>query len=424
MISKRYALLRYATISLGVISGFAQIYWFVRYLAPENLAFVVLISGYGVFLNLVDAGLSKPAYADLRAGFIQRLDQTHKIRGILTSYLLLSAVVLTLFCIATLILSVAIPNKLSLSVVILLGLTLATGTSTNFFRDVLRAVDQYEYFEKTELLRRGANIAATSLVIIDSSLFMTVTTQALIFILIYAHVVWRTLRASNGKLRDLVGLSVSHASETFLRYWPDTKNYLAFMVNETLLYNGGYLIVPAYLDYRGVIIFGVWMRIYSGMTLITRAVSDITIHVITQYFFNGNVSMAQRLLIKSAWLSVGLAAGLTLTFVALHDSFMTLWVSGKYSFDTLMFVGLGTFLCANALQHVMGTFLVSIGEHFRILRNISIVATVGVLGSFLGTLHMTRQLGMSLVATSCAYACSAGIHAFVAQKTLRRARNA
>ncbi len=393
-----------------------QIWLYAKYFDQSNLALLVLISGYSVFLSWIDAGISRPIYPSLRKKYLNGDDISTDISYILYFYILIGMLAVALFTIAVIILTNIISNSLSSTVVIIMAINLAINTAISFFKNIFNAIDRYISFEVTELIRRVGNISTSFLLVLDHSLLLTVCCQLAILLGTYCYVTGSLLRLSGINLLTLCRIRLPFLIKYFLQYRRETLSYLLFMVNETLIYNWGYLIIPVFLDIKQVVVYGLWMRIYSGMATVMRAVSDVTIHTITKSFFQNRHDAARTMKKNTLMLSLCVSFTMIGVFTTLHRWIMAVWVHDKYQFDTLLLIGLASWLIGNSIQHVAGTFLVSIGGYFQTIRNLSFYLVGAIAFVMTASAWYTINLGTTVLLSGCIYLIGAIFYHFISEK--------
>lgn len=418
VIPKKYALLRYASIGTGVISGFVQIALYTKYLSQENTAILILISGYSIFLNWIDAGLSKPVYPKLRKAYLNGKDVRQELAYLQYFYMALSGVAVFFFAALVLVLGQTLKNSIAPMTLTVMGINLALNTSTSFFKNIFNAIDSYTSFEITELIRRASNIFSTLLLIVDPSLILTAYSQFIIYAAVYYYIMKRLLAAADSSFFLIFKTNILLVRNYMSQYWQETKSYLLFMINETLIYNCSYFIFPLFMTSQQIVIYGIWSRIYSGMATFTRAISDITIHAITESYFQNRIEVAKKLKNRTLLLSITLSLSMLAVFFTLHTHIMKIWVHGQYELSFWALAGLCLWLLGNSVQHVAGTFLVSVGNFFSVIKNISFVLAFSIVCITSSSAWLTRDLGIVLTSTGCIYVLGALIYQFTSQNAL------
>lgn len=410
MSTRFYFFTRYASIFIGAGTAFVQYFLYAKYLDQNNMALLVLLSGYSIFLVWIDAGLSKPVYPALRQAYCDGRPIGEELGKLIHIYGLLGLLAVVIFAIATWALGSTFENTLPMATLLVLGINLAINTATSFFRNIFNAIDWYISFEVTELIRRLGNIFTSLFIIVDQSMSLTAYSNLAVLLVVYLYVITALIRKSGLTPASILAISMADLWRYYRRFKDETKNYLVFMVNESLIYNWGYFAVPLFLDKKQIILYGLWSRVYGGMAIISRAIADISIHGITRHYFAANRDAAKTQKMHTLNTSMGLSATMIAAFVAFHDPIMKLWTQGKYQLDTSLLIALALWLFGNSIQHVAGTFLLAIGNHFRSVRNISSLMAIGIISSMTLNLLVTKNLGLTLTVTACIYLLGAMVY--------------
>jgi len=243
LISYRYMVLRTSTAGATLGAGLLQTFVFARVLAPERFSLFILLAALGYALYLVDAGMVKVLFVDLRARFLQ-----NKPFGVIASqatamFILYSA----LAALVTLLCFLALHIHFDYSFRDCTELTLffafnAINLPWLALRYFSIAIDEYFYFELLEALRRGFSAVALLMLLFGLPvLVFLVIINASWFVGIFAAIV--KLRQRHALGGDLHGNLVSFAA--FLSSnRRQIFNSAVYIVSENYIYNFPYFLVP------------------------------------------------------------------------------------------------------------------------------------------------------------------------------------
>jgi len=153
-------------------------------------------------------------------------------------------------------------------------------------------------------------------------------------------------------------------------YKENALDNLSFKVNEVVIYNWGYLIIPLFSE-QLLIIYAILNRMFLGAVIPIRAVSDIYIHNLTQLFLLQGFHSIERKLKKLILQSFLLGIVIVFFVSYFHEEINSYWLNNKVSMDAEFLSAFAIFLLTNAILHPIGLFLISIGNHFTKMRNYS-----------------------------------------------------
>ena len=165
--------------------------------------------------------------------------------------------------------------------------------------------------------------------------------------------------------------SYSSSIKVIRKYFRDARDSFIFTVNEIIIYNGGYLIFPLFLTSYEIIIYGLWMRLFTGISMLFRAITDISIHDTTRRYFEGNTLIVRKNLRNILSMNFLIIFVSIIVYFSAKDWLFDFWVGNKSIFSSSINFSLWVMIFANSIQHLSGTFLISIGNHFDFVKKIS-----------------------------------------------------
>lgn len=405
-----YAVLRYSLIGIATISTFVQVGVFARVLDEKTLAFLMVLYGYAVFLNWIDAGLSRPVYPALREQFLKKGNYEDLLVNTIGVYLILSFAAVLIFTFAGQLLSVILDHNLTLTTVSLISATIGMNTGISFFRNLYAAIDGYIQYELIDLARRVSNLLIFGLAAIDDTLMLMATVHVCTTAVLLVVTVTLLTLQGNSRLGEVVRNAPRSFAPMYRRFGSDIKSYFVFMINETVVYNVGFILFPLFLSSSAIVVFGLWMRIVGGFGTLVRAVCDVLIHKFTDEHFKGNHSASYRTQIAMLVASGLLALVLVSVFWWLKDVILYYWVANKYEITGLQIFALTIWVFGNGLQHVSGTVLLAMGGFFDTVRTISTKVAVSVVALAVVSVFSGCELTTILLLLSITYITGAMLY--------------
>jgi O-antigen/teichoic acid export membrane protein len=370
-VSKVFVLLNYFAIFIGLLNTYFRPKLFSSYFSESDFAVLTLIYGLAVYLAFLDGGISKPIYSSLREQFIKNSNYQRLVNQSYSFYTLVLIVALVFFSITVLSISSFIENTLTTALLLLLGVNLVLNFHVLNLKNILTAIDEYEFFQKIEVVRRASNLLAISFLFIDKT-FILGNLVANIILIILIFKIKRTDRLLIPKINFKEGVVF------YKKEFSKAKNFFVFTVNEILIYNSGFLLVPIFFDEIDIIKFGLLITVYNGIALFSRSIIDISVHSITKNFLENKKNKSFKIFKYSILLSSIISLLFFAGFYLFLNEIFNIWVGEKYMFSNLMLVGLLVFLIGNAVQHISGTLLLSLKNNFKLMRKISSVIFLAI----------------------------------------------
>jgi len=400
---KKLFLLKYFGLFIGLFTAFLQPNFFNRFFTEDEFALLILIFGLSTYLIFFDGGISKPLYPNLRDQFINGLETGSIVKKIVNFYNVVFLSVFTFFTLVILLLSTYYDNTFPVFFFILLSFYISLNLIISYYKNILNALDLYIPFETVEIIRKSLNIVVLLLLFVDSSFILSFLVGCAISILLYLYVLLLLVRQTNMHVIDFFTLNKKEVSFIFSKYFTDSYQYFQFSINEILIYNSGFILIPIFLSSFEVIEYGLWMRIFIGVSLFTRAISDISIHAITKKYFAREMSIVKQMMRKLFILSTVMVFLFASLYLVFNDTLFLYWVDEKYKFDLYLNIALIIMIFSNAYQHIAGTFLLAIGGNFMALKRISFILLLIIIFVQIILIVIFKDLSIVLLATSMIY---------------------
>ena len=399
----KYGLLKYLGLTLSVVFGILQPTIFEDNLNQDNFSFLLLLYGFATYLILFDLGINRTVYAKLRKLYIENdMEWKTEILYTIPLFNLMLLSILVLFSIILLCFWALYLNSFNYITIMLFVITIVINIGINYMEVLYNGINKLDHFQYIDLSRKFINISALFLAYIDNSMLLTFLYSSLGLFILLAYLQYSICRLYvKRKLIILTGLD--SIINTFKKYWKDARDIFFFNINETLLYNNGYILVPFYFGSLYIIQYGLWMKLFLGITIVSGGVTSIFIHKITETYFNGNYKQTKNYFFLSLILSVIISLFCFSIFYKFSDLIIKYWVSEIYSMDKYLIYSLGLWTVANSIQNVSGVFLLSIGGQFKYMRNLSSVIVIAIIVTTIVCLSVGYNLGELLLILGCEY---------------------
>lgn len=401
MLLKRYAILRYIGLLLGVTTAFLQPALFSRTLSQGEFAALSFLYGVIAYLAFCDLGMSKPIYATLRSLVISKKDITNDLQSCLSFYIVMMLMTAVAFTLLLLILPVAQLRNIAAPTLVLFAVAASQNVFINCIEYVFNALEMQVAFQQIDISRRSANIFSLPLLLVDPTFFLTIILNVFALSICCAVVIFQLQK--NHQLR--ISLDIPACRVLIRKHWPNSRNSLALTINDTLIYNIGFIVLPVFLGASDIVNYSLWLKVFFGGALVIRIIIDIYIHDLTRHYFAGEFLQARALLIRAIKYSVILAIIFELTFYLASPVIFSVWVKGRFHFNILYHLALGLWLIALSVQSSAGVFLLSQGKSFIQMRNLSTLLMILVCGAFTGMAMAGFDLGLILLLVGIINAC-------------------
>lgn len=364
-VSKLFVLLNYGALLIGVLNTYLRPKFFSQYFTEQNFAFLTIIYGLAIYIGFLDGGISKPLYVSLRERFIKKKETVSKlITRTFSFYLALFIFVLVLFSLVLLVVYTKFDNSLGIFLILLLAFNLSINFQISNFKNILLAVDEYEFFQKIEFFRRFSNLLAICSLVIDPSFILGMLLSNFIIIVLLFLLKQKLNKKYRLKNRFL-SIRIQEIAAFYKQYFQQSKNFFAFTVFEIVIYNSGFIIIPFFYNDFDIIQYGLLITVFNGISIFSRAIVDISIHEMTKTYLEGNLIKSKKLFNYSLLITLFINVTVFLIFYSLSEFIFDNWVGEKYIFTQLMNLALLIMLIGNSIQHVSGTILVSLKDNFR-----------------------------------------------------------
>ncbi|WP_299734772.1 hypothetical protein [uncultured Endozoicomonas sp.] len=376
---RRFATIRYLSIIVSLVTGFTQIGIFSRIYSDNNLNYLLLVYGLISYLSFFNLGLGKPVYADFRKKFLNNnLNKTE----ITIVNLLLIGIIFTLI-IALSLASYLIGNiykvEFSPIVMMLYGYNIVAIVAFGFYRDIFNAFDLYVWYEAIDLIRKSFMLISLLCIFLDKSFFLSNVVLFITNTSIFLYGIKLLSKKIKISLIDRLEISKINIRSVSKKYLGSSKQYFIFTVNETYIYNFGYIIFPFLDDNSGLYIFSIWQRLFQGAASFVRVVGDTAIHNITNiYYTTKSYSQVKKNLIISTLLSILISIFFIIGLFLFGEKLFAIWLGKTGYFSTLFCVAFSIWIILNAVQHVVGTYLLSIGGRYKLLMILSMITAITI----------------------------------------------
>lgn len=392
----RSLLWRIAGVVVAALTGLIAIKVFlVRH--PEYAPGLIAMVGWLSFLPLLQLGLGRPVYSVLRRRLVGGQGLGAALRRALSWFGGLALIAIAAHAALGAWIVARPGSSLGWVDVAVFAAGLAANGTAAFQRDISYALSREDYYERAELIRRlvvlggyGALWAGTPMSAVGAVLLVSgVATQTATA---RSAVAVHPMQANEGRSSD--GL------------YPDASRYLAFSLNELLLYNLPLLVFTLQSAGPELVYVGIWTRLFQLLVLPMRMLVDARLNRQTAAWFDGDTVLLQRELKLSLALA---AASFAAALAVLASAAVPLlgWLgSPAMAVDPWLLVGLALWGAGNVIQHVYGSFTLSHGKGFSYALKASLGAAAGASAVFFAARGGGLEVGASLAAMGGAYLLS------------------
>ena len=377
-LNKYYIYLSYLNLFLGFINAFLQPFVFNKFFEASSFSFLLILYGISVYMSFFDGGISKPLYVLIREKYVKFQPHNKIIKEIISFYLVVLIIVSIVFSFIVFLLNSSYGLIFDNSLLLLFSLFISINVIITSFKDILWAIDKYEFFEKIEIIRRVINLGSALLIFIDKTLYTSFIFQLSITGLLLLYIIYVINDNKFYKL-SIFKINLNQTYIFLKKHFSDGKYYLGFTLNEKLIYNSGFLILVFFLQPVEIVIYGLFIRVFNGVSSFSKIINNFYVHDITKKFIGNEVENTKLLIRNNILLSLAMTIILFVCFLIVEKYLYVYWVDKQYSFGNLTIVSLLIWLFSNSIQHIAGTVLVSIGGAFKKLFNISLVVVINML---------------------------------------------
>lgn len=398
---KRFAIYRVISIFLEMLIGFTQPSLFSKYLSQENFSYLLVIYGVAVYFVFMDGGISKIIYSEVREQFVSNKHFQEKIIASLDLFYILSFLIFLVYFLIVLIFGLFHADSVNFSILLLISFGVSLNILFSYLRPIFSSIDRFEEFELIDIFRKLFIFLSLFLIIFDKSLFLT-SFFTLISSLIFGLICFRLLGYPLISLFDFKRIIVK-SSSSFKEMFARSKDVFVFSLSETSIYNFGFIVLPLMYDSNSVIKFGLWLKVFMGLAVLIRFMTDVNIHRLTKLFFQNSRFAFLKLFDKTLILSIFIVLLSFTLFVLFSKKFFYYWTAGKFEFDFNLYVALFFILLGNGIQHLSGTLLLSIGNQFYFMRNWSLLFLGMIICIYSISFYFQFSLGILLVILQVLY---------------------
>lgn len=351
----------------------------------------------------IDGGISKPLYSNIRNLYIHNSGLLkNEIEYVSFLYSLIFIIlIIVVACSFLVCLFLFYSGSFNWTVVVSLAINVAINIQITFYKNLLYSINNYIYFDFLELIRKTSNLCCLLLFSFFHNFEYSININIIILSIILAFLMLKFKRqGSRSKLSRIFVIKVFFSIK---KYTADSINYLIFTFSELTIYYSGFVLVPLFLNNNDSILYGIWSKLFFGFSLIIYSFAELNIHEITKLFFlNQLPETIKRLNSTLILLLIIMTFSLFLLYNFRTEIFI-IWTNGKYQLDSTLFISLSIWVVANCIQHIAGSFQLSVGSFFKIMKIYSLVIGIVILLLGVFTLYYTKSLELYLLSTSIIY---------------------
>lgn len=400
----KYFLIKYFGLFLGIIVTFLQPKFFNIFFTIDEFAYLLLLFGISNYLLLFDGGLSKSIYPAIRKKFIDNISLDDEIIDLFSIFNLVGLISFIVFGFTALLFHQLYITNFEILFILLFSFFISINVLISFYKNILSAIDEYIFFEKIDISRKLINILMILWLYIDHSFMSSILFGSLSLFTLYFVTLYKVCYKLNIKFFKIFSLKYESIAKVVKTYFNDSKDSLIFTINEILIYNGGFIIFPFFLNSYEIIIYGLWVRLFTGISMLFRSITDISIHSITRNYFEGNNYEVRKSLKIITALNFAIIFCSFLIYFAYQENLFLLWLNNDYFFSKLANVALWIIIIANSLQHIAGTFLISVGGNFHYIKKLSSMIVVTIIASNITLAYIYNNINIILLFLSIFYA--------------------
>lgn len=398
----KYSILKYVGICMTVFYGLAQASLFSKYLAINDFAFITIIYGVTVYSAFADFGISKPLYSELRMMYVKGQNWREEIEKVMP--FIFFAIFLQNIILFGIVgyFWMEKKNNFSILFIFIFIFTIVSNSLILYIENIYNSIDDFNYFQVTDNIRRFIALVSLGFIYIDKTLYLTLLIYSLGLIII---IIMQFSRLKNNYNINLIIRAdfLKNIKYIIHKYWKKSKDFLFFSVNETIIYNMGFLAFPFFYNSKEIIEYGIWVKIFVGSTLLMGVIGLAYNHAISRHYLSMNELMVKVKFIQSFMLSIIFIVIFMLILYLGSDYIFLYWLDNKYKLNNIFFISLAIWCVGNACQHVSGTFLMSIGTEFQFLKISSLYILIIMTCSTLLSLNFRLTIDKTLFVNSLVY---------------------
>jgi O-antigen/teichoic acid export membrane protein len=299
-----YLLVRATTGAGAVLGGLIQTFVFARVLGTQDFAVFILLSSFGVAMNVLDLGVAKLLFVRMRRAFLRGRPTATLARqatSVVAAYAGATAI-----CIVACIAVVSLLPSLSgwQSTQYSLYFVFA---ALNFIwlplRNVSLAVDQFVFFEYLEAARRIGNAALTLALLAGlPMLSFLIAINALWVVLLWLSIARLVRERALTFAAPAIG---RHAAAFYRENKKSLVGSSVYGTTEIYIYAFPYVVVSAFLGLgAATIILDTMLKVLRGAALLYNAGCDVAVPSQTRAF----ASADRPALLRALWLAIAICA--------------------------------------------------------------------------------------------------------------------
>ena len=350
-LNKYYIYLSYLNLFFGFINAFFQPFVFNKFFDASSFSFLLILYGISVYMSFFDGGISKPLYVLVREKYVKFQPHKKIIKEIISFYFVVLIIVSIVFSLIVFLLNSSYGLIFDNSLLLLFSLFISINVVITSFKDILWAIDKYEFFEKIEIIRRVINLGSALLIFIDKTLYTSFIFQLLITGLLLIYILY-FINDNNFYKLSTFKINLNQTYIFLKKHFSDGKYYLGFTLNEKLIYNSGFLILVFFLQPVEIVIYGLFIRVFNGISSFSKIINNFYVHDITKKFIGNEVENTKLLIRNNILLSLAMTIILFVCFLIVEKYLYVYWVDKQYSFGNLTIVSLLIWLFSNSIQHI------------------------------------------------------------------------
>lgn len=354
--------MKYAGVAVTAATGLLQPVVYSRLLTQEEFAFLLTFSGMIATLLLFEAGVGKAFYIQIRERFIGKHDCNQLVSVATVFYGCVFLIGVIIFLVGATIYS----RKMGVEAgewiyVYAIGTFLLS--FYGLYRPVLNALDFVLYSEAWEVYRKFCALIFLGL-LVCIGLIPSVGIYAVFSVLIlfpFYNLVSRT---------SFQSLVTFRATTSAKRLQLNVRRSCIFTVSELITYNSGFILVPLFLGAGEVVIYGVAMRIYLSLVMLTRVIADTYVHRFSRLYISGEYEEARGLLKTVVLFSILLSVLLVSILYMVSPWLLPFLIKDVQITSTTLAYICGV-VVSNSFLHVFGCFFSTLGDGLKVLQRSS-----------------------------------------------------
>ena len=401
---KKYRLLKLIGAMISVVFGLLQVRYFTEFYM-DSAALLLTLLGLYVYVSFLDFGLTKPIYAELREEYLRSGSRVTK--SYLWLFLVFSILVLFTSIVLIILISRLFNSDLSVMVIASLSISFSSSLYFVFLRAVFEAFEMHRLIEFLDIIRKFLLLMITLFI----SVLDSIDYYFFLFGLVNIMVLAMALKSLSTQV-IFPRLSIKCMEDDLKMIGRNGLNNMLYSVSDLLINNSGIIIIPYLFTDKVVLTYHLWLRLYRGLSLFYRSVMDAEIPRLTLFYFNNELRIFNRRIVRSLYVHISLVTLASFILVLLSNEFFMFFNVEIGSRDThiVFFVSLWILMFANVIQHRVANVMLSIGGYYLGMRKISFRMLAVVVMTYLFIGYLRVSLVYTLIALSIVMLLSAFFH--------------